>query len=111
MTLLNFGYEGVAPPSGWSVDKDLWFTRARRSGDIDLTSEACHFGFTLPDEVFVRTAAFALCYDRGHVVPWAANDNDLCDGVDCPRWVDVYYGMQCPRCKVLVPDVATEAEQ
>lgn len=57
----------LAHYAGWRVDDDLWFCRARRPADIDISAATPHVGFTMPDEVYVRSARFALMYDRGEI--------------------------------------------
>ena len=62
--------------AGWRLDRDGWWWRWRKPGDIVIPDGAAYFGFTMedvPDEdkVFIRSAAYALAYDRGEVTPYA----------------------------------------
>jgi len=55
---------------GWRLDSDMWWIRYRRKGDIEV--DQCHFGFTTKHRVYVRSARYALAYDRGEVIPFKA---------------------------------------
>lgn len=61
---------------GWRVDEDGWYVRRHVEDDVNIPEGADHFGFILdaeadaPAEVYVRTAAYALAYDRGEITPW-----------------------------------------
>lgn len=59
----------LAHHAGWRVDNDLWFCRIRRPADLDISANAPHFGFTTPNEVYVRSARYALTYDRAELPP------------------------------------------
>lgn len=72
----------AATAAGWSLDEDLWWHRPHRDGDIPIPPGNAHFGFDMLDapsdnwrrEAYVRSAAFALSYDKGIIIPSAAND-------------------------------------
>ena len=62
----------AAVAAGWWLDEDCWWVRNLR--DDDKSIDECHFGFTtrdFPEDdtgrncVFVRSAKYALSYDRG----------------------------------------------
>ncbi|MGJ4953100.1 hypothetical protein [Bradyrhizobium sp. HKCCYLS20291] len=57
-------------PDGWKLDRDHWYTRKMRDGDV--TFDNCMIGFTHRRRVYVRTAAQCGQYDRGEV---KAGDN------------------------------------
>jgi hypothetical protein len=57
-----------ARDAGWHIDRDGWWTRAPRVGDLRITDSA--IGFTSdgrgdPAGPYVRTAEEAIDYDRG----------------------------------------------
>lgn len=65
----------AAVSAGWRIDSDDWWWRWRGPQDIVIGPGNAHFGFTnedLPndDKVFVRSAAYALAFDRGEVTPY-----------------------------------------
>ncbi|MGY3582447.1 hypothetical protein ACVIGB_000629 [Bradyrhizobium sp. USDA 4341] len=65
----------AAQTAGWRLDRDLFYWRRRRSGDIVIPEGHAYFGFTTEetpknDRVFVRSAAYALAFDRGVVAPY-----------------------------------------
>jgi hypothetical protein len=65
----------AAYAAGWRLDQDLFYWRRRRSGDIVIPEGHAYFGFTTEelknDRVFVRSAAYALSFDRGVVAPYS----------------------------------------
>lgn len=67
----------AAHAAGWRIDQDLMYWRKRQPGDIVIPEGCAYFGLTtedLPeDRVYVRSASYALAYDRGVVPPYRAN--------------------------------------
>jgi hypothetical protein len=63
---------------GWKIDQDDWWYRDMR-GEDKMFSEESHFGFTISelstnnkliDRVYVRSAEYALSYDKGVIIPY-----------------------------------------
>jgi hypothetical protein len=49
-------------PDGWKLDRDHWYTRKMRDGDVEF--DECTIGFTNSRRVYVRTAQQCLDYDQ-----------------------------------------------
>ena len=67
----------AAHEAGWRIDRDLMYWRKRRAGDIVIPEGCAYFGLTTEDlpenRVYVRSASYALAYDRGVVPPYRPN--------------------------------------
>lgn len=65
----------AALAAGWRLDADDWWWRKRKPTDIVIPASYAHFGFTMEDapaedSVYVRSAAFALAFDRGELIAY-----------------------------------------
>lgn len=67
----------AAHRAGWRIDHDDFYWRQRRLGDILLPEGSSYFGLTTEDlpenRVYVRSASYALAYDRGVIPPYKFN--------------------------------------
>lgn len=72
-------FRAEARASGWKLDKDDFWSRDRVKKDKVL-HDVAYFGFTTekPGElgrVYVRSAIYALAYDKGVVTPMKKEKN------------------------------------